>query len=67
MFPSVAAATSAFMIGATAAASAFVYYGRGHMELALTALVGILAGCLLVALMTLINRFRPGSAGNGVK
>ena len=37
------------------------------MELALTALVGILAGCLLVALMTLINRFRPGSAGNGVK
>lgn len=37
------------------------------MELALTALVGILAGCLLVALMTLINRFRPRSAGNGVK
>jgi uncharacterized membrane protein YfcA len=50
----VAAATSAFMIGATAAASAFVYYGRGHIELALTAAVavGALPGSLVGARLT---------------
>ena len=32
-----AAATSNFMIGVTAAASAFLYYGRGEVEPALTA------------------------------
>ena len=36
-------------------------------ELALTALIGILAGCLLVAVMTLINRFRPRAAGQVAK
>ena len=47
----VAAATSAFMIGATAAASAFVYYGRGHVDLPLAAAVavGALPGSLLGA------------------
>ena len=41
-----AAATSNFMIGVTAAASAFLYYGRGEVDLALTATVvlGVLAG-----------------------
>ncbi len=41
-----AAATSNFMIGVTAAASAFQYYGRGEVRPALTAAVvlGILAG-----------------------
>ena len=49
----VAAATSAFMIGVTAAASAFVYYGRGDIDLtlaaaiALGALPGSLAGARL--------------------
>jgi uncharacterized membrane protein YfcA len=37
----VAAATSAFMIGVTAAASAFIYYGRGDIDLPLTAAVAI--------------------------
>ncbi len=41
-----AAATSNFMIGVTAAASAFLYYGRGQVEPALTAAIvlGVLAG-----------------------
>lgn len=41
-----AAATSNFMIGVTAAASAFFYYGRGDVEPGATALVvlGVLAG-----------------------
>ena len=41
-----AAATSNFMIGVTAAASAFLYYGRGQVEPALTAAVvlGVLVG-----------------------
>jgi uncharacterized membrane protein YfcA len=41
-----AAATSNFMIGVTAAASAFLYYGRGEVRPALTAAVvlGVLAG-----------------------
>jgi hypothetical protein len=44
-----AAATSNFMIGVTAAASAFLYYGRGEVRPALTALVvlGVLAGSAL--------------------
>lgn len=49
----VATATSAFMIGVTAAASAFVYYGRGDVDfrlaaaIALGALPGSLAGARL--------------------
>jgi uncharacterized membrane protein YfcA len=41
-----AAATSNFMIGVTAAASAFLYYGRGEVRPALTAVVvlGVVAG-----------------------
>ncbi len=41
-----AAATSNFMIGVTAAASAFLYYGRGEVEPALTAAIvlGVLVG-----------------------
>jgi uncharacterized protein len=44
----VAAATSAFMIGVTAAASAFVYYGRGDVDFRLAAAiaVGALPGSL---------------------
>jgi len=44
----VATATSAFMIGVTAASSAFVYFGRGDMDLHLTAAValGTLPGSL---------------------
>ena len=47
----VAAATSAFMVGVTAAASAFVYLGRGDVALPLTAAValGALPGSLLGA------------------
>jgi uncharacterized membrane protein YfcA len=37
----VAAATSAFMIGVTAAASVFVYYAGGHVALALAAAVAL--------------------------
>lgn len=50
----VAAATSAFMIGATAAASSFIYYGRGDMQLSLAAAVavGALPGSLLGARLT---------------
>jgi len=50
----VAAATSAFMIGVTAAASAFIYYGRGDVSLPLTAAValGALPGSLLGARLT---------------
>jgi uncharacterized protein len=49
----VAAGTSAFMIGVTAAASAFIYYGRGDIDfrlagaIALGALPGSLAGARL--------------------
>lgn len=44
----VATATSAFMIGVTAASSAFVYFGRGDIDLHLTAAValGTLPGSL---------------------
>jgi hypothetical protein len=47
----VAAATSTFMIGVTAAASAVVYFSRGDMVLPLTAAVvlGALPGSLLGA------------------
>ncbi len=50
-----AAATSNFMIGVTAAASAFLYYGRGEVRPALTSAVvlGVLAGS---ALGTHLNR-----------
>ena len=56
-----AAATSNFMIGVTAAASAFLYYGRGEVRPALTSAVvlGVLAGS---ALGTVLNRrLRGGS------
>src|SRR5438445_4267857 len=47
----VAAATSAFMIGVTGAASAFIYFGRGDIALHLTAAVavGALPGSLFGA------------------
>ncbi len=47
----VASATSAFMIGVTAAASAFVYYGRGDIDFPLAAAIaiGALPGSLLGA------------------
>lgn len=47
----VASSTSAFMIGVTAAASVFIYYGRGDIALPLTAAValGALPGSLLGA------------------
>jgi len=47
----VAAATSAFMIGVTGAASAFLYFGRGDVAMHLTAAVavGALPGSLLGA------------------
>jgi len=50
----VAAATSAFMIGVTGAASAFIYFGRGDVALPLTAAVaiGALPGSLLGARLT---------------
>jgi hypothetical protein len=50
-----AAATSNFMIGVTAAASASLYYGRGEVRPALTAAVvlGVLGGS---ALGSLVNR-----------
>jgi uncharacterized membrane protein YfcA len=57
-----AAATSNFMIGVTAAASSFLYYGRGEVELVLTAatVLGVLAGS---ALGTILNRHvRPAAA-----
>jgi uncharacterized membrane protein YfcA len=50
----VAAATSAFMIGVTAAASAFVYYGRGDFDFAMAAAIamGALPGSLAGARLT---------------
>ncbi len=44
-----AAATSNFIIGVSAAASAYVYFGRGHFPLEITALAvaGVLAGSFL--------------------
>jgi len=45
----VATATSTFMIGVTAVASAFIYFGRGQVRPALSAVVilGVLAGSAL--------------------
>jgi uncharacterized membrane protein YfcA len=56
-----AAATSNFMIGVTAAASAFLYFGRGEVRPALTAAVvlGVLAGSFAGALL---NRHVGGTA-----
>ena len=50
----VAAATSAFMIGPTAAVSAFVYLGRGDMDPLITAAIalGALPGSILGAWMS---------------
>src|SRR3954466_506834 len=47
----VAAATSNFMIGVTAATSAYIYYGRGDipMHIAGPIVVGVFAGSLLIA------------------
>lgn len=56
----VAAATSNFMIGVTAAASAFLYYQRGDMVVAVAAPlgVGIFAGALLGSRLS--TRLRSG-------
>lgn len=50
----VAAATSNFMIGVTAAASAFLYYSRGDVIVAMTAplAVGVFTGALLGSWLT---------------
>ncbi len=55
-----AAATSNFMIGVTAAASAFLYFGRGEIRPALTAgiVLGVLAGTVLG---TGLSRYYRGS------
>jgi uncharacterized membrane protein YfcA len=54
-----AAATSNFMIGVTAAASAFLYYGRGEVRPVLTAatVLGVLIGS---AVGSLLNRYARG-------
>ena len=54
-----AAATSNFMIGVTAAASAFLYFGRGNVEPLITATVvlGVLLGS---AVGSYVNRFVGG-------
>ncbi|HVX13403.1 MAG TPA: sulfite exporter TauE/SafE family protein [Pirellulales bacterium] len=56
-----AAATSNFMIGVTAVASAFLYYGRGEVRPALTAAVvlGVLGGS---ALGSVLNQYLGGRA-----
>lgn len=56
-----AAATSNFMIGVTAAASAFLYYGRGevHPSLTASAVLGVLGGS---ALGSVLNRYIGGKA-----
>jgi len=50
----VATATSNFMIGVTAAASAYVYWGRGDMQVSIAAplVAGVFAGSLLGARMS---------------
>jgi uncharacterized membrane protein YfcA len=54
-----ATATSNFMIGVTAASSAFIYYGRGDVRPVLTAAVilGVLAGSFVGSL---VNQRLPG-------
>lgn len=56
-----AAATSNFMIGVTAVASAFLYYRRGEVRPALTAAVvlGVLAGS---AIGSVLNQYLAGKA-----
>ncbi len=56
-----AAATSNFMIGVTAAASAFLYYGRGevHPSLTASAVLGVLAGS---AIGSVANRYIGGTS-----
>lgn len=56
-----AAATSNFMIGVTAVASAFLYYGRGEVVPGVTAaaVLGVLAGS---ALGSFVNRYVGGRA-----
>jgi hypothetical protein len=56
-----AAATSNFMIGVTAAASAFLYFGRGEVRPGVTAAVvlGVLAGS---AIGSYVNRYIGGRA-----
>jgi uncharacterized membrane protein YfcA len=56
-----AAATSNFMIGVTAAASAFLYFGRGEVRPALTAAIvlGVLAGS---AIGGVVNKRIQGQA-----
>jgi len=60
-----AAATSNFMIGVTAAASAFLFYGRGEVRPALTAatVLGVLAGSALGSLLN--RRVRGGQVRRG--
>jgi hypothetical protein len=54
-----AAATSTFMIGVTAAASAFLYFGRGEVDPRYTSavVVGVVAGSWVGAYL---NRFVRG-------
>ncbi|HLJ12422.1 MAG TPA: sulfite exporter TauE/SafE family protein [Planctomycetaceae bacterium] len=56
-----AAATSNFMIGVTAAASAFLYFGRGEVRPALTAsiVLGVLAGSWIGLLINQRTKSRP--------
>lgn len=56
-----AAATSNFMIGVTATASAFLYYGKGEILPTLTAttILGVLAGS---AVGSMLNRYIAGHA-----
>lgn len=58
-----AAATSNFMIGVTAVASAFLYYGRGEVRPAITAAVvlGVLAGS---AVGSVVNQYLRGKVIN---
>jgi len=57
----VASSTSAFMIGVTAAASVFIYYGRGDIALPLTAAValGALPGSLLGPASATVSKRGP--------
>jgi uncharacterized membrane protein YfcA len=59
----VAAATSNFMIGVTAAASAFLYFGRGEVRPVLTAsvVIGVLGGS---ALGSVLNQYIHGRTVN---
>jgi hypothetical protein len=56
-----AAATSNFMIGVTAVASAFLYYGHGNVRPGLTAavVIGVLAGS---AVGSIVNQYLGGRA-----